>query len=304
MRRSRRKGQSRRTRSMASRSHSTSSSSSCGQNPSEGIDREGLAPEADLVLATHPVHRRHEHAVGDGVRPLAGLPGIVLGGVDLLSLVELPADGGGIEEDLGPGESGQPGRLGEPLVPAHQRADPRPAGVAGPEAEVPRSEVELLVVEGIVRDVHLPVDPDPGAVGVEGERRVVMDARGPPLEERGHQHDLPRCRELGERLGGGSGNRLSQIEARRILALAGIARAEELRETHQLGPRGRRLLDPRQGLLQVLPRILGAAHLHQPDRKQVRHGARLCSSRVRSVTASVTGSRHAGSRRSGGEDPG
>ena len=43
-----------------------------------------------------------EDAVADGVGPLHGLPGVGLGLAELGLLGRVPADRGGIEEDLGP----------------------------------------------------------------------------------------------------------------------------------------------------------------------------------------------------------
>ena len=49
-----------------------------------------------------PVDGRDVDAVGDGVRPLDGLPGTRLGRAELGLLGRVPADRRGIEEDLGP----------------------------------------------------------------------------------------------------------------------------------------------------------------------------------------------------------
>ena len=94
-------------------------------------------------------------------------------------------------------------------------ADPRVARGEARKAEVARREVELLVVQGIVRDVHLAVEPGDASVGLERDRRVVVEALGAPLEERRHDRDLARGRELAELLGRRAGNRLGEVEARR-----------------------------------------------------------------------------------------
>ncbi len=171
---------------------------------------------------------------------LDGLPGVVLRRVHLRALVELPADGGGIEEDLRPGQGGQASRLGEPLVPADQNAEPGGPGGNALEAQIARGEMELLVVEGIVRNVHLPVAAQLGPALVEDHRSVVIDALGAPLEHRHHQGDPMGRGGLAQGHRGGPRDGLGQLEVRRILGLAEVAGAEQLRETDDLRtPAGR-----------------------------------------------------------------
>ena len=79
-------------------------------------------PSAGPFVAD-PVDGRDEHAVGDRVGPLHRLPGVGLGLAELGLLGGVPADGGGVEQDLGPLQGRQPGGLGIPLVPADERAD-------------------------------------------------------------------------------------------------------------------------------------------------------------------------------------
>ena len=92
------------------------------------------------------------------MRPLDGLPGVVLRRAELVFLGRVPADGSGIEEHLRALQRGEPRALGIPLVPAHERADAAKAGVHGLKAQVARREVVLLVVERVVGDVHLAID--------------------------------------------------------------------------------------------------------------------------------------------------
>ena len=144
MRRSRRKGQLRRTCPIAARSHSTTSISSSLADARASTRPKGSATKdwpqkRTAVLAPDAVHHRHEDAVRDRVRALDRLPGVVLRGVHLGRLVELPADRRRIEEDLGARQRDQPRRLGEPLVPAHQRPDLRLARGDAGKAEVARA---------------------------------------------------------------------------------------------------------------------------------------------------------------------
>src|SRR5271169_2373986 len=96
--------------------------------------------------------------VCDGMGPLDGFPGGMLPLAQLRFLARMPADGGGVEENLRALQGGQARGLGIPLVPTDQHADLAIAGLPGAEAEVAWSEVELLVIERVVRDVHLAVD--------------------------------------------------------------------------------------------------------------------------------------------------
>jgi hypothetical protein len=57
------------------------------------------------------------------------------------------------------------------------------------EPEIARREVELFVVGGIVRDVHLPVDAGHGAVGLEDCDGVMIEPGRPALEQRRDDHD-------------------------------------------------------------------------------------------------------------------
>src|ERR1019366_6784074 len=93
----------------------------------------------------------------------------------------MPADGGGIEQNLRALQCRQARGFGIPLVPADQHADLAVAGWPGAETEVAWSEIELLVIERVVRDVHLAIDAQERAVGIDDRRRVVVEAGGPLL---------------------------------------------------------------------------------------------------------------------------
>src|SRR5438270_12744775 len=102
----------------------------------------------------------------------------------------MPADRGGIEDDLGPGESSQPRALGIPLVPADERAHASEVRVEGLEAEIAGSEIKLFVIERIVGDVHLAIQPEDLSVGIDHHGGVVIDAARALLKERGDDRDL------------------------------------------------------------------------------------------------------------------
>src|SRR5947209_7824157 len=141
------------------------------QDRPEGIADERATPEFQATASgsfmPDPIDGNHINAVGDRVRALNQLPGLVLRRPKLGFLAGVPADGRGVKKDLGSLKGRQPGRLGIPLVPANQSAEPAEARVKGSKAQVAGSEIILLVVKGIVGYVHLAVDPQEGAVRIE-----------------------------------------------------------------------------------------------------------------------------------------
>jgi hypothetical protein len=78
----------------------------------------------------------------------------------------VPADGGGVEEDVGALEGGEARAFGIPLIPAHEDADAAEGGIEIAEAEVAGREIELLEVERVVGDVHFAVQPGDFAIGL------------------------------------------------------------------------------------------------------------------------------------------
>src|SRR5439155_501546 len=162
------------------------------------------------------VHGRDVQAVRDGVTPLDRPPGVELLRAMAGLLLRVPADGRGIEQDARPLERRKPRALGVPLVPADERADPPDPRVEDAEAEIPGREVELLVVCGIVGDVHLAVQADQASVGINHGRGVVVETRGAPLENWGDDHDSGALRHLAEHVRGGPGDGLRQVEQGRV----------------------------------------------------------------------------------------
>ena len=135
-----------------------------------------------------------------------------------------------------------------PLVPADQHTD---VGVAGlPDAEstralliavvgsvrVARREVELLVEERIVGDVHLPIRAEERAVGVDDGGGIPVDTSGLSLEDRYDDYQLELFRHLPHPVDGRPGDRLGQIEALVLLRFAKVRRVEQLLEADDLRP--------------------------------------------------------------------
>src|SRR5207245_5213552 len=105
---------------------------------------------------------------------LNGAPRVELFLAMAVLLGRMPADGRGIEQDVGALQGGEARAFRIPLIPAHQRADAPDPGVERAESQISRREIELLVVRGVVRDVHLAVDPDQAAVRVDYCGAVVV----------------------------------------------------------------------------------------------------------------------------------
>src|SRR5262249_39788624 len=84
---------------------------SLGDDSSKRIAEKRSAPKlqsrarggvlADVAgLKAHPVHHRDIHSVGDSMRPLDGLPRLMLRGAKLSLLRWMPTNGRGIEQHL------------------------------------------------------------------------------------------------------------------------------------------------------------------------------------------------------------
>src|SRR5690606_22946060 len=110
-----------------------------------------VAPEPDARgaqrrrLVADAVAGQHRQPVGHGMAAVAEDPGVALAVLLVLGVVRVPADGGGVEQQLGAGQRHQPRRFRVPLVPAHQHAEAADRGVDRFEADVAGGEVELLV---------------------------------------------------------------------------------------------------------------------------------------------------------------
>src|SRR5262245_48199288 len=108
--------------------------------------------------------------------PLDGAPGIVLHFTELRLFCRMPSNGSGIREDVRSLQRRQPRAFGVPLIPADECANAAVLSVKSFEAEIARREVELLVVQRIVGNVHLAVDSADAAIAVERNCGVVVNA--------------------------------------------------------------------------------------------------------------------------------
>ena len=143
-------------------------------------------------------------------------------------------------------------------------------GLRGFEAEVAGGEVELLVVERVVGDVHLAVGVGDAAVFFDGDGGVVIEAGGAAFEEAGDEDDAGFAADAGEGVGGGAGNGFGEAEEGVVFALAEVLGAEELGEADELGALAGGFVDALGGLVQIELGVGGAGHLDEGDAFGVR----------------------------------
>src|ERR1700733_7886006 len=149
-----------------------------GQNATEGVSDKRAAPELEShtggavaayvsIFMADTVDGCDIDAVGDSVGPLDGLPCVVLRCSESFLLRRMPADGGGIKEQIRSAQGGDASCFRVPLIPTDERAHLAHGSIEGLESQVARGEIELLVVERVVGDVHLAVDSAQRSVALQ-----------------------------------------------------------------------------------------------------------------------------------------
>ena len=249
-----------------------------GQNAAEGIGNERIAPKFEASVAffgfafvADTINDRDVNAVGDGVGPLDCAPRIELSGAELGFLVRMPADAGGIKDNLCALQSGEARTFRIPLIPANLNADAAIGGIEIREAEIAWGEIKLFVVERIVGNVHLAIFAEVGAIGIENGAGVVVNAGGAAFENGNDERDFLFFSDLREALGGGAGNGFGEIEEFGIFGAAKIFAGEKLVETDDLSATRGRFVDFFGGTGEIFFFVGGARHLHETDRKFVGH---------------------------------
>ena len=140
-----------------------------GQDAAKRVSDKRSAPELEpdarrpiaayvSVFVAYAIDGSDINAVGDGMGSLDGLPSVVLRRTKLFLFRRMPADGGGIKKQIGASQGGDAGCFRVPLVPTDKRAHLSHGSIERLETQVPRREIELLVVQRVVGDVHLAVD--------------------------------------------------------------------------------------------------------------------------------------------------
>src|SRR5665213_2861341 len=110
------------------------------------------------MLVAYAIHCADKHAIRNGVSSLDGLPRVILALAKLDLLAWMPADRSGEEQRLGTLQRCDASSFRIPLVPANERADGASGGLLRQEPKVPGGEIELLVVERVIGDMHLAID--------------------------------------------------------------------------------------------------------------------------------------------------
>ena len=107
--------------------------------------------------------------------------------------------------------------------------------------------------------------PSERAVGVDDDGGVVIDARGAALEQRRDDDHAQFGGQAAQRLGGGAGDGLGQIEEGGVFVAAEILGAEEFLEADDLRAAGGGFADAPFGFGEILVGVEGAGHLDEAD---------------------------------------
>ena len=222
---------------------------------------------ADTVGGDHRDDVGHRMALHDAAPGVAGVQAGVVG---------LAADGGGIEQHLGPHQGHGARGLRIPLVPADARADPAVAGLPDLEAGVARTEVVLLLIARPVGDVALAVDAEQGPVRVRHHQAVVV-VRPLALVNGDGDHHAEFGRERGQ--GGDAGMLAPGVgggEPALLLGHAEIGALEQFRGQDDLGPLRRRLAHQIRGGGDVVGHVQAVRRLNRAERERAGHQAGSC----------------------------
>ena len=209
------------------------------------------------------VHHGHVDAIGDRVRPLDRAPGIVLSVAPFFFFRRMPPDRRRIEQHIRALQRCETRSFRIPLIPADQRSHFADVRIHSLESQIARSEIELLVIERIVGDMHLSINPNQRAVFLEDRRCVVINPGRSLFEEGSDQNDALLSCQLRETSTRGSRNRLRQIEERMVFALAEILGHEQLRQADDICTFAGSFAHHLHRVLEILLRIGPALHLHE-----------------------------------------
>src|SRR5271163_2259108 len=118
-----------------------------GQNAAKGVSDKRPAPELEpdargavtayvSTFMADPVDGSDVHPVGDSMCPLNGLPRVILRRSKGLFFRRMPADSGGIKEQVRSAQGGDASRFGVPLIPTDKRAYLSHGSIEGLESQV------------------------------------------------------------------------------------------------------------------------------------------------------------------------
>ena len=197
------------------------------------VDSGGVA--GGIRLHARTVHRNDRQAIGHAVAALDQLPGLTLLRLLPVRVRRHATDSCRINEQFRPVQGHGAGRFRIPLVPAHQHAQRTHRRFDGPEAQVSGREIELLIEERIVRDVHLAVGAGNAAVRLQDHGGIVINAGRTALKQRKHQHNAQFLGQLAVGLRGRPGDGLRQVAQLGVFLLAEVQTVVQFLQHHQLG---------------------------------------------------------------------
>ena len=142
----------------------------------------------------------------------------------ILRIILGVADGCRIDEDFCSLEGHQSRCFWIPLVPADEHAELAHGSLNRLETEVARSEVELLIVGWVIRNVHLAVFAGDGSILLNHYCRIVVKSWCTSLEKRGDDDYAEVFGQFAVEIGGGTRNRFCQVEIIHIFYLTEIKR--------------------------------------------------------------------------------
>ena len=214
---------------------------------------------------TGAVDRNDGQAVGHAVAALNQLPGLALLGLLPVRVRGYAADGGRVDEQFGAVQGHGTGGFRIPLVPADQYSQRCHRGFDGLESQVSGSEIELLVEERVVRDVHFAVLSGDAAIGLQYHGGIVVDAGCTALEQRQHDDHAQFLGQGAERLRGRAGNGFCQVAQAGVFFLAEIQAVVQFLQNYQLGTLGGACADIGLKAGDVARNVGGAVLLHHSN---------------------------------------
>ena len=245
----------------------------------ERISDERISPEFEarvslflIAFVADAVDNGDISAVSDSVRALNRAPRIELCGAELGFFFWVPADAGGIKDNLRAAERGEARAFRVPLIPADLNADARVFRIEIRETQIAGREIKLFVIERIVWNVHFAIFAKVAAIGVDYRASVVIDAGGAAFEQGSDDDHFLFLGNLGESVRGRARDCFRKVEERGVLRAAEVFAAEQFIHANDLRA-------ARGGFFyffdctgEIFLGVLRGFHLHEADRKFICHG--------------------------------
>src|SRR5262249_39227616 len=139
----------------------------------EWVRNEGTAPKSQITLAADPIHGCGENAIQRCMGAHRVLPAMCRERLISFEFLE-PTNRGRIKNDLRSLNRVDACRFRIPLVITNKRCDYSSAGFDLNVADVTGRKVMLLVIVGVVRNVHFSIFARQGSIAVRNEGGVVV----------------------------------------------------------------------------------------------------------------------------------